>query len=345
MTTIAFRYGTLAADRRVSDSSRGLIEGGTTKVFRRKDGCLVGVAGSLGIANRFVRWFLGGEVGEAPSLRDKDANATAEAIIIRSNGQIENYYELGIIIAETEYYAIGSGATAALAAMDMGADARRAVEIACGRDAGSGNGIDSVHVDIPTAPDEPARTASGTETGGEDGEGGLRTETHPSDDVIFSLEKRFEALPAHRQQEPEGQESIQHEDKAEQLSFKDANALDDIAVRVERDGKVISAFVSELSYIAPSELEDMAAGAAILGLIKRDYGWRYDNFEDVYVNDCRKPARGDEGTGGDSDGAASNEQSLNNSEPAPQVSSEQSDGIFQQQTEQALGQKLEDVDA
>lgn len=157
MTTITYRDGIMAGDRRISDTGRGLIEGGTTKIFRREDdGALIGVAGSLGVAQRFARWFLAGEQGEMPPLRDKDANATAEAIVVRPNGKVENIYELGTIYIESDYHAIGSGSIAALAAMDMGADARRAVEVACGRDAGSGNGIDELRLDLAIAAHPPA---------------------------------------------------------------------------------------------------------------------------------------------------------------------------------------------
>jgi hypothetical protein len=80
------------------------------------------------------------------------------------------------------------------------------------------------------------------------------------------------------------------------LKFDDPGALDDIAVRVERDGRCFSAFISELSYITRVELEGMAAGASILNMILRSPSWGFDTLADVYVNLARKPARDDEGT-------------------------------------------------
>jgi hypothetical protein len=74
-----------------------------------------------------------------------------------------------------------------------------------------------------------------------------------------------------------------------QLVFNDVSALDDIAIRVQRDGKFVSAFVGELSYVTRAELEDMAAGNSILNLILRSPTWAFDAFEGVYINLARKP--------------------------------------------------------
>jgi len=54
--------------------------------------------------------------------------------------------------------------------------------------------------------------------------------------------------------------------------------LDTIAVRVRRDGRYISAFVSELDYLTAEELENMAPPVkeAIVAALKADPNFRQD---------------------------------------------------------------------
>lgn len=143
MTTIAYRDGVMAGDRRATANST--IEHQCTKVFRRADGVLIGIAGALVDCRAFADWMLAGEADDKkPTF---DAKANFEALVVRPAGLVEWHCNSGWMRAEGAMFAIGTGAPFALGAMEMGADAEKAVEIACRRDCHSGNGIDVVRTD------------------------------------------------------------------------------------------------------------------------------------------------------------------------------------------------------
>ena len=143
MTTIAYRDGVMAGDRRVTSHSS--VEHQATKIFRRNDGALIGLAGSMPHCRAFSDWFLAGEIAEAKPVIPHDKEF--EALIARPNGAVEWHCPQGWMRCEGDVFAIGSGGRCALGAMDMGATARQAVEIACRRDTLSGDGVDVVSVD------------------------------------------------------------------------------------------------------------------------------------------------------------------------------------------------------
>jgi hypothetical protein len=62
--------------------------------------------------------------------------------------------------------------------------------------------------------------------------------------------------------------------------------LDTIAIRVVRNGKPISVFVSELEFLTKSELENLPSnvGEPILAAIKISQAWSYDLFNEVWKN-------------------------------------------------------------
>lgn len=129
MTVVAYRDGVMAADR--STRSCGVEFHETRKIARRDDGALIGCAGMSTQARAMRAWFLAGEVGDRPSLGDKEEDST-HALIVRPDGRVEVHDMHGWTEAESEwgYYAIGSGFELALGAMAMGADAREAVGVA-----------------------------------------------------------------------------------------------------------------------------------------------------------------------------------------------------------------------
>lgn len=166
MTTIVYRDGVMAGDRRVTNGH--VIEPEVTKIFKREsDGALIGAAGTLGLAARFTRWFLQGEKGDPPELFAKEGDCEAEAIIVRPNCRSETHYKYGVIHLESEYYAIGSGACAALTALDLGCSAEDAVRAAARRDTGTGAEIDVLKLGAiaalsPMPRDEGENTGIGT---------------------------------------------------------------------------------------------------------------------------------------------------------------------------------------
>ncbi len=132
MTTIAVRSGIMAADSRVTYESEaaGSRFFRTEKIFRvGKD--LIGLAGESEPGLIFLDWYRAGAL-----LKDRpgvliDGEADFTAIVLTRKGMFEyGKYCIGERVLEP-FYAIGSGCKAALGAMHVGADATRAVKVAC----------------------------------------------------------------------------------------------------------------------------------------------------------------------------------------------------------------------
>lgn len=137
MTTVVYRDGVMAGDQRVTAGSTR--DSSTRKVYRRKDGCVLGGCGAASIVQRFVSWFLAGEKGPAPSLGDKDDDA--QILVVRSPDVVEFYDRFGWHPISGKFFAIGSGSDVAFGALEMGASARKAVAIAARRDVNTGDGV------------------------------------------------------------------------------------------------------------------------------------------------------------------------------------------------------------
>lgn len=143
MTVIAYRNGVLAADKQ---STRGsTFANKATKIARRSDGALIGCAGATPIALRYRQWFLSGEAQDSrPALREGDDSAGA--IVVRPDGTVEEHIGPAVEVLEGEFFAVGCGADFALAAMEMGANAERAVEVASKFDVHCGGGVDVLYL-------------------------------------------------------------------------------------------------------------------------------------------------------------------------------------------------------
>lgn len=135
MTTICYRDGVMAADSRVTIDS----EGGGARVFRCEKlyrvktyngkRCLVGLAGGSFDGLAFLDWLVS-KTSEPPQ-RLIDGDAAFTALVLNQHGLFEydKWCRPERIIEP--FYAVGSGAKAALGALHMGASARRAVAVAC----------------------------------------------------------------------------------------------------------------------------------------------------------------------------------------------------------------------
>lgn len=144
MTTIAYRDGVMAGDRRVTEDSLVAFE--MRKVFKRKsDGALVGGVGNTTILQRYVDWFLDGERGFKPNMGLTKDDETC-VIVARPSGKVEYHDRNGIQPILGKFFAIGSGASAALGALEMGATARQAVRVASKYDTNTGNGFHVVEL-------------------------------------------------------------------------------------------------------------------------------------------------------------------------------------------------------
>lgn len=131
MTTIAYRDGVLAADTSMTVS--GVMVGRMVKIVRRADGDMAGGAGDAAMVGTFNEWFLAGESGTRPELKEGD-NWIDRSVIFRRSGAIDIFEPRGRFTCTAPYYAVGSGKEAALGAMFAGADAETAVRAAMEHD-------------------------------------------------------------------------------------------------------------------------------------------------------------------------------------------------------------------
>lgn len=142
MTTIAVRAGKMAADSRVTYETEagGVLHFRTEKIFRvGRD--IVGLAGESEPGLIFLDWYKAGA-----ALKDRpgvliDGEADFTALVLTRKGLFEYGKYCRAERVFEPFYAIGSGSKAALGAMHMGADAARAVRIACKIDPYSGTPI------------------------------------------------------------------------------------------------------------------------------------------------------------------------------------------------------------
>jgi hypothetical protein len=162
MTTIAYRSGTLAADQ---CSWSGGVRRKVRKVFCIADPAqpgawmLVAFAGSADYAHRVLEWLGGGDKPDPAKSHALDAMSNQCALVIDRPGfgktwqrtrirQLSN----GLIFSEMqeEFYAFGGGQEFAWGALEAGASARQAVEIAIKRSDYAGFGVDCVAFDDAT---------------------------------------------------------------------------------------------------------------------------------------------------------------------------------------------------
>jgi hypothetical protein len=130
MTTIACDGKSIAADGMISGN--GVIHDlNNVKVFRLNSGGIVGVSGSAYYCAAALAYLN----GEADSL---DVGDEFEAIILHPNGECECMDGKGRSYPQTVPTATGSGTPFALAVMDMGFDAKEAIEAAAKRDCYTG---------------------------------------------------------------------------------------------------------------------------------------------------------------------------------------------------------------
>jgi hypothetical protein len=143
MTCIAWDGKTLAADKRMGFGG----EFATVTKIHRFDGMLVGWAGESALGRAMISWFRDGAAPEYFPAVQRDTERLGSLLVIQPTGAIHHYAaEPFPIIVEDATYTIGSGSGFAAAALYLGHDARRAVEVACALDMNCGNGIDTLEL-------------------------------------------------------------------------------------------------------------------------------------------------------------------------------------------------------
>lgn len=139
MTIVAWDGKTLAADKAGTNCGYRRT---VTKIFRVPDG-LVGFAGDGSRALALLEWFKNGRDPAMWPKFQEDADTAVGCMFIANDGQNYGYHLTPYPErSQDRFDAIGSGRDYALAAMYLGHDARRAVEVASALDNGCGNGID-----------------------------------------------------------------------------------------------------------------------------------------------------------------------------------------------------------
>ncbi len=140
MTTIAWRFDTLAGDSATTES--GTLISLAPKVHKLKSGAIVGYAGDAD--SRALHKLLDKvkRPEELPSVSKlRELKQDHAAIIVFPSGKVyaidvgnDKGDYCGVCEIVAEYYAIGSGGLVAMAAMAAGASAMKAVSIACDLD-------------------------------------------------------------------------------------------------------------------------------------------------------------------------------------------------------------------
>lgn len=131
MTTIAANRNMMCSDSKVTMEGREDRIYEATKLVT-KNGDIIGCAGSNENCEAFVNWY--GSKKKKPKMV-----GDFEGLILKADGTLVFYDEtLARDKLNHDFYAVGSGGNAARAAMLMGADPVRAVEIACLVDPHSG---------------------------------------------------------------------------------------------------------------------------------------------------------------------------------------------------------------
>lgn len=139
MTTIAIKNGFMVSDSRVTRG--GGILGATKKVYDFGN-IVVGVCGTLQDSTRFLKWIKGGKKRKFPVGENTDFDAL---VYHRLSGKVLLYASSDVGDAiDAGFYAIGSGTQYAIGAMQVGASAAEAIEVACMFDVYSGGVLQEV---------------------------------------------------------------------------------------------------------------------------------------------------------------------------------------------------------
>ena len=147
MTTIAFKDGTIAADSQETHGDGRIAE---CKKLYSIGGTIIGTAGDSYTGLIFVDWFeRGARMEDAPDLSHVQSDEDFECIVIENKDTIytiNRFFQKYPTEMPDGFYALGLGSSYAMAAMEMGADARKAVQIAAKYDAYTGGRIKTLKV-------------------------------------------------------------------------------------------------------------------------------------------------------------------------------------------------------
>jgi 20S proteasome alpha/beta subunit len=135
MTTIAYKNNVIAYDSRMTQGDR-IVDDDAEKCIER-DGHYFFLAGSVSDADDFVDMFFGGESREDGSvgfILDPDGNLWQGGV-----DPDDGFWRVRRDLKKT--WVVGSGGDHAITAMDLGASAEKAVEMAMKRDVRTGGKV------------------------------------------------------------------------------------------------------------------------------------------------------------------------------------------------------------
>jgi 20S proteasome alpha/beta subunit len=146
MTCIAWDGRVLAADKRATSYGHGST---VTKIRKAATGELLAVCGDFDTGQALMAWYQAGALPESfPENRDASEQFRARLLVIDAGPRIRVFdCTPHAMTIEDKCYAMGSGRDYALAAMHLGRNSRKAVEVACALDLGCGNGIDTLRLE------------------------------------------------------------------------------------------------------------------------------------------------------------------------------------------------------
>lgn len=140
MTTIVVRDGVMAADSQETwdGDAGGSTKHRTAKIFekvitykRKKWEVLIGTAGGSYSAMMFVDWYDGTPKPPPEFFFHMTLDEDFDCVVLHPSGLFVTNRFCRLLPVHDPFLAIGSGRKAAMGAMHMGADAHRAVQIAC----------------------------------------------------------------------------------------------------------------------------------------------------------------------------------------------------------------------
>ena len=146
MTTIAANRRMMAGDQRVTDGDRSF----RTRKIRRIGDAIVGAAGTGPAIGKFFQWLADGQQDDPPKMVKDDE---LDALVLTPAGLFCYGTDCTAEEVLDDFYAVGTGAQAALAAMHLGCDPARAVAIACAVDNATGGPVDSLTLDAQAETD------------------------------------------------------------------------------------------------------------------------------------------------------------------------------------------------
>lgn len=146
MTTIAANRTLMASDSKVSVENKG-IDYPAVKILKKK-GTLIGAAGHAGDCTRFIKWAATGFNDKEPKWNEEEGEEDSViGLIVKDDGiYVWTQGDPEPERVEGDFFAVGSGGKAARAAMHMGADPVKAVEVACQVDPYSGGPVQRIEL-------------------------------------------------------------------------------------------------------------------------------------------------------------------------------------------------------